>query len=275
MSGEGEERLSAVATEGGHMELNEAADAGLLLPADEHTRISLSAVGDDGSSGCCGIFAPLLNKLPMLRTRFFYLLTTSFFMGTGCGLFVLNNVGDYVVSANGGVKDDALKSALVISFTISSGISRIVCGFTMDRFTRVRRGVFYAGFMMLMAATNLATAASYARVDPQMLYATVIAGGISYGGLWCTVPTILSEQFGLQDFGKNYGTVAIAPGIAGAVFNGFSGAIYDNYADSEGSCIGSQCFAGAFLFSGSCCAVGAVLSLFLVKLTKIPPREDK
>ena len=37
------------------------------------------------------------------------------------------------------------------------------------------------------------------------LFPIVVGVGFGYGGLWCLVPTIVSEQFGMRDFGKNFG----------------------------------------------------------------------
>jgi MFS family permease len=92
------------------------------------------------------------------------------------------------------------------------------------------------------------------------LFLTFALAGYAYGGLWAIAPTMLSEIFGLTNFGKVYGLVTTAPAIASLVFNGVASIVYEAHVegDDSKSCYGSDCFWGSLIFGASVCLVVSV-----------------
>jgi len=77
--------------------------------------------------------------------------------------------------------------------------------------------------------------------------------GLANGALWCLVPTIISERFGMKYFGVNWGCTLLASALIGVGFQRAFGALYDEFVFRPIEtllCQGNDCFRYSFvLFS--------------------------
>jgi len=89
--------------------------------------------------------------------------------------------------------------------------------------------------------------------------------------------TIIGEVFGLENFGKNYGLLALGPGLAGLAFNTVAAQLFDRHShrtqsddgEPERTCKGSVCFKQTFIAVGVCCLVGTIVSMWLIPRTRL------
>lgn len=121
-----------------------------------------------------------------------------------------------------------------------------------------------------------------ALATPGALYAAVVIGGISYGGLNGIMPPIISELWGLKNFGALYAANALAEGAGSYVMaTWLFASVYerqlkvealDGSASDNGSgggvgltadCVGARCFLGTAAVSAVCCGASWLLCEWL------------
>ncbi|KAF9648611.1 hypothetical protein BDM02DRAFT_2236725 [Thelephora ganbajun] len=84
--------------------------------------------------------------------------------------------------------------------------------------------------------------------------------GISYGGVFGLLPTIVVEWFGMAHFLENWGLVSLSPLVAGNVFSMTFGRIFDvhsSYSRHEILCLeGVRCYSVSPYATVSACLCG-------------------
>lgn len=111
---------------------------------------------------------------------------------------------------------------ILICFNLLNGLGRVVCGRLADRFpkTRVLQTVFF------MAATAYLILPWMNHLPPVAFLACFI--GLSFGALFTVSAPLVSEVFGLENFGQIFGMVFTAYGfVAGFIGPWMSGLILD------------------------------------------------
>ena len=267
-----------------------APDGAIAAPrGNEHTEQGVSAP------------LPLVQLLPrLLRDPGFRLLFATFFLGTGCGLLVINNVGTLVESSygqpgesggkgsqglgSGGSEGDAgsggggapshgeiLTRQLVVLLSVSNCAGRICFG-TLSDLLPCRRGLVVALALALMSTAHIQAAAAYGvGSDPQAtLFVLVCGAGLAYGGCWALMSVIVSETFSAENFGFIFGFCAMATAMATTLFNRISAALYEDAASGTKSatCLGRACYSGTLAFSACAACLGVGCALLLVKYTR-------
>eukprot|EP00035_Acanthoeca_spectabilis_P029770 m.6335 g.6335 ORF g.6335 m.6335 type:complete len:486 (-) comp3823_c0_seq1:226-1683(-) len=221
----------------------------------------------------------------ILTSTAFWLLAIPFWMAQGAALMVTNNLASIVNAVGTGSmaerKDTTLELAVLMS--CSSVAGRLVAGVLGFLFhDRLPRGVLILVGCLVMAVSQFAFALVQTNTGVSAVYCLVVATGWSVGVLWTVGATITGEKFGLLNFGKNYGLIALGPGLTGLAFNTFASDVFDRHsrpvesADGESSrtCTGSVCFQEAFFVTGACCAVGTIICIWLIPLTRRVPPAD-
>ncbi|KAJ0052553.1 hypothetical protein Pint_03016 [Pistacia integerrima] len=128
---------------------------------------------------------------------------------------------------------------------------------------------------------------------PGAMYIGTLLIGLGYGAHWAIVPAAASELFGLKKFGALYNFLTLANPAGSLVFSGIiASSIYDHEAEKQhqphhhlqngGSifagmlrvdeplkCEGSICFFLTSMIMSGFCIIAVVLSLILVRRTKI------
>eukprot|EP00301_Raphidiophrys_heterophryoidea_P004336 c11893_g1_i5.p1 GENE.c11893_g1_i5~~c11893_g1_i5.p1 ORF type:complete len:222 (-),score=33.01 c11893_g1_i5:249-914(-) len=195
----------------------------------------------------------------LAKDLWFWRQYTCFAIGTGSGLFVINNIGTMRQSLAGHVNPPAVQG-LVISFALASFFGRLSIGWVSDTM-RSRRHYFLASSLAILFITLL-IAASFPFGSPHLIIVTMIGTGFGYGGTWASMSTIISEHYGLANFGKVYGLFCTSPAITSAIFNEVASLIYQSHLRGDSrDCFGSECYAGSMVLFGSLCAVAAVVTV--------------
>ncbi|CAM0952690.1 unnamed protein product [Alopecurus aequalis] len=241
----------------------EESTAPLLLPASKPTARSIEAraPGERPRLGEEHTIAEALSALD------FWLLFSSFLMGVGTGLAVMNNLGQMGVAM--GYSD----VSLFVSMTSIWGFfGRIASGTISEHFIKTRalpRPVWNAAAQVLMCAGYVVMALGM----PGSLFVGSVVVGICYGvRLAVTVPTA-SELFGLKYYGLIYNILILNLPLGSFLFSGLlAGLLYDAQATSTpgggNTCVGAHCYRGVFSVMAVACVVGFGLDVLLSIRTK-------
>lgn len=98
------------------------------------------------------------------------------------------------------------------------------------------------------------------------LYVATALLGICYGVQYSIMVPTVSEIFGLEHFGINYGFMLIGNPVGAVLFSVLlAGNLYDTEAAKQGTstCIGADCFRITFLVLAGVCGLGTILSIIL------------
>ncbi|KAH7301090.1 hypothetical protein KP509_23G011800 [Ceratopteris richardii] len=118
----------------------------------------------------------------------------------------------------------------------------------------------------------------FAMAWPSTLYVGTLLVGIGYGSHWGIIPPILSEIFGLKNFGLFYNFFILSSPIGSIFLSGFlAGYLYDIEAakqhsagltSTELTCLGASCFKGTFLIMTGVCILGIILAVISAVRTR-------
>jgi OFA family oxalate/formate antiporter-like MFS transporter len=189
----------------------------------------------------------------------FWLLFGSFACITGCGLMIINNISTMVQSIGGA---DSLAGYLVVVLSMCNVFGRILMGSLADHPKLHKLDLYrYASLLMALALVISAIGGNSA----VCLAMTVALAAIAYGGSWVLIIGILADFYGKDDFGKDYGLIAMGPAISGMIFNSLSAKLYESHADEvSGVCIGAVCYRDAFVMTAVSATAGYLILLWLV-----------
>ncbi|KAF8939678.1 hypothetical protein BGZ47_008082 [Haplosporangium gracile] len=209
---------------------------------------------------------------------------------SGPGLMYITNAGSVVRSIYRDRTDDPskpptdedlirlqqLQNFHVSLISLMSCVGRISVGMMSDLGKRgsgkwwgISRVGFllYAGFCVWLGQTF----GSHVQ-DIEDLGRVSLLVGLGYGSVFGVAPTIVSEWFGVSNFGTNWGWISIAPAIGGQVFNLIFGWLYDLEAVREHTleCFGIECFHKSFVLGSLSSFLGVCVLLYLSILARRP-----
>eukprot|EP00879_Flechtneria_rotunda_P016105 GHRR01016846.1.p1 GENE.GHRR01016846.1~~GHRR01016846.1.p1 ORF type:complete len:649 (+),score=200.09 GHRR01016846.1:867-2813(+) len=239
----------------------------LSMPADtgevhQHSSASSSASAGDASdrSNCDCVQLHLRNftTKEMMHTTDFWLLFFQFVVAAGVCLAFLNNLGQLVVSLQGGQDGQVVFVSL---FSVANAAGRLLMGYIPEQHLHAR-GTPRTLFLTLTAAVTAACSLAVAYADIGHLYVISILLGVAFGAHWSLLPAISSDLFGLKHFAPNYTTLQFAPAIGSYLLaTRLTGWLYDRAAVQHGDpheCIGPDCFREAFLILAGLAAVSSL-----------------
>lgn len=214
----------------------------------------MSVTRGDGAKedkGVCGV----------VRSRDFYALLVTFFVGAGSALMLVNNLTQIVqsLSGKGSLTYMDTKTTLVTIFGASNLFGRVILGTVSDRVGGARHR---PGFLLLSLATLGIAMFILAFADVSTLFPVTILVGIAFGGLFSICAATIGDLFGPTYFAGNYAALDLAPALGSVIFaTAIAGKVYDANADAEtGVCFGVDCFRSAFIASSVACFVVGVPS---------------
>lgn len=197
----------------------------------------------------------------------FWLLFSSFLMGVGTGLAVMNNLGQM------GVAMGYTDVSLFVSMTSIWGFfGRLASGTISEHFIKTRalpRPVWNAASQVLMCAGYVVMAFGM----PGSLFVGSVVVGVCYGvRLAVTVPTA-SELFGLKYYGLVYNILILNLPLGSFLFSGLlAGLLYDAEATKVpgggNTCSGAHCYRLVFVGMAAACVVGFGLDVLLSLRTR-------
>ena len=147
----------------------------------------------------------------MLKTRAFYTIWLIYFIGAGAGLMVIGSLAGMAKKSMG-----ELAFLVVAILAIGNAGGRIIAGILSDKIGRRATLMIMLGvqtILMLVAIPIVGAEKSSAVV--LALLATFI--GFNYGTNLSLFPSLTKDNWGLKNFGINYGIVFTAWGVGGFV----------------------------------------------------------
>ncbi|MCO5569451.1 hypothetical protein L7F22_023163 [Adiantum nelumboides] len=203
----------------------------------------------------------------------FWLLFFALVCGSGTGLTVIDNMGQ--MSESQGYENS---NVFVSMLSIWNFLGRLIGGSASELLARgyaLPRSWALSVSLLLMTIGNILFAMAW----PGTLYVGTLLVGIGYGSHWGIVPPILSEIFGLKNFGMFYNFYILSSPVGSLFFSGFlAGYLYDLEAakqhsggltSTELTCLGASCFRLTFLIMTGVCVFGIFLTAVVSIRTRI------
>ncbi|KAL4887322.1 major facilitator superfamily domain-containing protein [Aspergillus karnatakaensis] len=228
-------------------------------------------------------------------------LALGFFLVTGPGEAYLNNLGTIVQTLNSdstAIIDShpaGLPSTHVTIIALTSTIARLLTGSLSDLFaptaeahhilldqesssphltstapkTRptLSRLAFLIPSALLLSLGFLLLASPFPTTHPELTHLTTALVGLGYGSAFSLVPILISVVWGVENFGTNWGIVAMFPAVGAAMWGLIYSRGYQDAADGSGSlddgqCHGWRCF--GFWAVGCTLSVWVAVAVWLV-----------
>ena len=213
------------------------------------------------------------------ETRIFLLdhtmwfLAAGFFAVTGPGEAFINNLGTIISTLypppSSGPPSANSPATHVSIVALTSTLARLLTGTLTDllapvapplfihddqptkRFT-CSRLVFLLASTLLFSLGQLLLASGLIQSHPSVFPLVSALVGLGYGAVFSLTPIIVSVVWGVQNFGTNWGIVAVVPAAGAAIWGAIYAAVYDRAAGSGGDsgaerlCYGAGCYAPTF-----------------------------
>jgi len=164
--------------------------------------------------------------MEMLKTKRFFLMFVIYLLAASVGQMFISRMK---LLAETQVKiDDA---TLIVSFlAIMNSAGRVLGGLMSDKIGRVK--ALYV--VLVLQMLNLAVFRFYTNLP--LLLVGITAVGFCFGTLLSVFPAMTADQYGLKNFGINYGILFLAWGVSGVIapviadyFYGINGNFYNAY----------------------------------------------
>jgi len=183
----------------------------------------------------------------MMKTRAFYIIWLIYFIGAGAGLMVIGSVAGMAKKSMG-----EMAFLVVAILAVGNAGGRIVAGILSDRIGRRATLVIMLIFQtVLMLASVPVVGGENSSAILLLILATLI--GFNYGTNLSLFPSLTKDNWGLKNFGINYGIVFTAWGVGGFVMGRLSQMLIA-YTGS---------YTSSFLTAAGLLIVGALLTLTL------------
>jgi len=179
----------------------------------------------------------------MLQTKHFYLIFILFVFSVSMGLMILGNVAK-IATIQAGVESAVFLISLV---AVMNAAGRIIGGFLSDKIGRANT-LFIAIILQML---NMVGFIFYQ--DIIVLTLGLILAGLCFGTFLAVFPALTADQYGLKNYGFNYGIVYLAYGFAGTV----APVIADLFFDRNGN------FNTAYIICACMMALMIVINLLL------------
>jgi OFA family oxalate/formate antiporter-like MFS transporter len=183
----------------------------------------------------------------MLKTRAFYTIWFIYFIGAGVGLMVIGSVAGMAKKSLG-----ELAFLVVAILAIGNAAGRIIAGVISDKIGRRATLIIMLSFQtILMLLAIPLVGAEHASPILLVLLATFI--GFNYGTNLSLFPSVTKDNWGLKNFGINYGMVFTAWGVGGLVMGRLSQMLIAK----------SGVYTSSFLTAAVLLIIGIILTLTL------------
>jgi MFS family permease len=183
----------------------------------------------------------------MMKTRAFYTIWFIYFIGAGAGLMVIGSLAGMAKQSMG-----EMAFLVVAILAIGNASGRIIAGILSDKIGRRATLVIMLSFqtvLMLVAIPVVGSPQSSAVL--LVILATFI--GFNYGTNLSLFPSLTKDNWGLTNFGINYGIVFTAWGVGGLVMGRLS----------QMMIAGTNSYTSSFLTAAVLLIIGTALTLTL------------
>ncbi|RJE17363.1 transporter, partial [Aspergillus sclerotialis] len=204
-----------------------------------------------------------------LKDQTMWWLALGFFLVTGPGEAYINNLGTIIQTLTPrsyplySPPPAGLPSTHVTTVALTSTVARILTGSLSDLFAppalhfytssqtdlaqtnrlTLSRLTFLIPSALLLSIGYLLLATPVTQNHPQLFHVITAFVGVGYGSAFSLVPILISAVWGVENFGTNWGIVAMVPAFGAAVW----GLIYscgyqDAMSPGETQCHGWECY---------------------------------
>ncbi|EIW81731.1 MFS general substrate transporter [Coniophora puteana RWD-64-598 SS2] len=221
----------------------------------------------------------------------FYLIFAIMGLLSGTGLMYINNVGSIsqALYAKGNPTYDDLEAAKwqaaqVSTLSIGNFSGRVLIGLISDVLLRLK--LPRASALSIVSALFIVSQIVALQIeDVSHLWRATVVLGLTYGGLFGVMPTIVIEWFGLAHLSENWGYTSLSPLVGGNLFSLMFGRMLDAHDDgsapssstpapdavlhtraglpSEHQCFdGRACYADSLRITTAACCLALALSIW-------------
>ena len=156
----------------------------------------------------------------MMRTKRFYMMFILFLFSSSVGLMVLGNV-TAIARIQVGIEDATVLAGLVSFMAVMNFVGRLLGGILSDKIGR--SNAFFV--VLILQLVNIAAFSLYTSL-PAIIVG--IAGiGACFGAILSIFPAFTADQFGLKNYGLNYGIIYLAWGLSGVAAPVIADYFYD------------------------------------------------
>jgi len=155
----------------------------------------------------------------MLKTKRFYIMFVLFLFSASMGLMIIGNLSK-IADIQAGVANAAFLISLV---AVMNAVGRIIGGLLSDKIGRTNT-LFVAIVLQML---NMVGFIYYQNII--VLTFGFILVGLCFGTFLAVFPALTGDQFGLKNYGVNYGIVYLAYGLAGVAAPLIADFIYASY----------------------------------------------
>ncbi|KAL8841185.1 MAG: hypothetical protein Q9170_001039 [Blastenia crenularia] len=212
------------------------------------------------------------------ETRIFLLdhtmwfLAAGFFAVTGPGEAFINNLGTIINTLypppSSGPPSSNSPATHVSVVALTSTLARLLTGTLSDVLAPVTpssldsiqtekrfscsRLVFLLISTLLFSVGQSLLASGLIQTHPSLFPLVSALVGLGYGAIFSLTPIIVSVVWGVENFGTNWGIVAVVPAAGAALWGAIYAAVYDSAAGGEREsgaeklCYGTRCYAPTF-----------------------------
>jgi hypothetical protein len=216
---------------------------------------------DAGVAAAGAAAAPAVNLTPsqILKTPLFYLLWLMFAFGSGAGLMIIGNLT--TIAKIGKIEAGFILVALL---AVGNASGRIIAGMLSDKIGRL-----WTMFIIFICQAALMMLLRAGLTDMVAFIVISMMLGFNYGACLSVFPSATKDNFGLKNFGVNYGLVFTSWGVGGVVFPFVAGKMFEAAKSSTGA--GS--YNNAYLMAASLLIVAAILT-FVTRGIEKRHKED-
>lgn len=196
--------------------------------------------------------------MEMMKTRAFYTIWFIYFIGAGAGLMVIGSLAGMAKQSLG-----EMAFLVVAILAIGNASGRIVAGILSDKIGRRATLIIMLSFqavLMLVAVPIVGSAGSSGLL--LVILATFI--GFNYGTNLSLFPSLTKDNWGLTNFGVNYGIVFTAWGVGGFVMGRLSQMMIAS----------TDSYTSSFLTAAVLLIVGAALTFTLKGRKEVMATEE-
>jgi len=156
----------------------------------------------------------------MLKTRRFYMMFLMFVLASSVGLMIIGNISR-IAQNQIGITDATVLAMLVSFLAVTNTVGRVIGGMMSDKIGRINS--LYV--LLVLYAVNMGAFMLYNSLP--MLIIGIIGIGFCFGTLLSVFPALTADQYGLKNFGANYGIMFMAWGLSGVVAPVIANYLYD------------------------------------------------
>jgi len=148
------------------------------------------------------------NWRAMMRTPRFWLVFLMFVASASVGLMVIGNV-TRIATVQMGITEAGVLAMMASLLAFVNTFGRILGGALSDKIGRIN--ALY--LMLILQVLNMVGFMFYNNLATLMLGIIII--GFCFGAFLSIFPALTADQYGLKNFGQNYGIMFLAWGVAG------------------------------------------------------------